>query len=59
VPHRFTPLASVPVDIARARVHVEGWQSWSPSDAYALGEKPHRPVNDYGGDCNPEQWPEP
>jgi alpha-galactosidase len=46
VHHPFTPLASVPVDLARARVHEEGWQSWSPSGAYALGEKPHRPVND-------------
>ncbi|MFF4208999.1 glycoside hydrolase family 36 protein [Streptomyces sp. NPDC001796] len=44
--HPFTPLASVPVDVARARVHEEGWQSWSPSGAYALGEKPHRPAND-------------
>ena len=46
VPHPFTPLASVPVDVARARLHEEGWQSWSPSGAYALGEKPCRPTND-------------
>jgi alpha-galactosidase len=34
------------VDPARARVHEEGWQSWSPSGAYALGDKPYRPTND-------------
>ncbi|MFF4350607.1 glycoside hydrolase family 36 protein [Streptomyces sp. NPDC001530] len=38
--HPFTPLASVPVDPSEARVHEEGWQSWSPSGAYALGDKP-------------------
>jgi len=46
VPHPFTPLDSVPVDPRRARVHEEGWQSWSPSGAYALGDKPYRPTND-------------
>ncbi|WP_020123276.1 glycoside hydrolase family 36 protein [Streptomyces canus] len=46
MPHPFTPLASVPVDPRRARVHEEGWQSWSPSGAYALGDKPYRPTND-------------
>ncbi|WP_406475991.1 glycoside hydrolase family 36 protein [Streptomyces sp. NBC_01615] len=46
MPHPFTPLDSVPVDPRRARVHEEGWQSWSPSGAYALGDKPYRPTND-------------
>ncbi|KUM90437.1 MULTISPECIES: glycoside hydrolase family 36 protein [Streptomyces] len=46
MPHPFTPLASVPVDPLRARVHEEGWQSWSPSGTYALGDKPYRPTND-------------
>ncbi|MFF1306463.1 glycoside hydrolase family 36 protein [Streptomyces sp. NPDC058307] len=46
MPHPFTPLTSVPVDPGRARVHEEGWQSWSPSGAYALGDKPYRPTND-------------
>ncbi|MFI9763926.1 glycoside hydrolase family 36 protein [Streptomyces sp. NPDC051963] len=41
----FTPLATVPVDRRTARVHEEGWQSWSPSGAYALGDTPHRPTN--------------
>ncbi|MFG2270830.1 glycoside hydrolase family 36 protein [Streptomyces chartreusis] len=44
--HPFTPVASVPVDPARARVHEEGWQSWSPSGTYALGDSPYRPTND-------------
>ncbi|WP_416982866.1 glycoside hydrolase family 36 protein [Streptomyces sp. T028] len=44
--HPFTPVASVPVDPRRARVHEEGWQSWSPSGAYALDARPHRPTND-------------
>ncbi|AZP23406.1 glycoside hydrolase family 36 protein [Streptomyces aquilus] len=43
--HAFTPVASVPVDPAGARVHEEGWQSWSPSGSYALGDKPYRPAN--------------
>ncbi|WP_327429940.1 glycoside hydrolase family 36 protein [Streptomyces sp. NBC_01236] len=46
MPHPFTPLDSVSVDPRRARVHEEGWQSWSPSGAYALGDKPYRPTND-------------
>ncbi|MER6249763.1 glycoside hydrolase family 36 protein [Streptomyces griseorubiginosus] len=46
MPHPFTPVASVPLDPRRARVHEEGWQSWSPSGAYALGDKPYRPTND-------------
>ncbi|MFI7408116.1 glycoside hydrolase family 36 protein [Streptomyces sp. NPDC049627] len=44
--HPFTPVASVPVDAARARVHEEGWQSWSPSGGYALGDQPYRPTDD-------------
>ncbi|WP_406171165.1 glycoside hydrolase family 36 protein [Streptomyces sp. NBC_00996] len=46
MPHPFTPLALVPVDPRTARVHEEGWQSWSPSGAYALGDKPYRPTDD-------------
>lgn len=42
----FTPVASVPVDPHTARVHEEGWQSWSPSGAYALHAAPYRPTND-------------
>jgi alpha-galactosidase len=42
----FTPVASVSVDPRTARVHEEGWQSWSPSGAYALDARPYRPTND-------------
>ncbi|MGW0705164.1 glycoside hydrolase family 36 protein [Streptomyces sp. NPDC002643] len=45
MPHPFTPVASVPVDPNTARVHEEGWQSWSPSGSYALGDAPYRPTN--------------
>ncbi|MEW2044525.1 glycoside hydrolase family 36 protein [Streptomyces sp. NPDC005476] len=41
----FTPVAAVPVDPRRARVHEEGWQSWSPSGAYALDDAPYRPTD--------------
>ncbi|MFQ3561319.1 alpha-galactosidase [Streptomyces gramineus] len=41
----FTPVASVPVDTWSARVHEEGWQSWSPSGSYRLGVAPYRPAN--------------
>ncbi|WP_406011435.1 alpha-galactosidase [Streptomyces sp. NBC_00637] len=44
--HPFTPVAAVPVDPRRARVHEEGWQSWSPSGTYALHDTPYRPTND-------------
>ncbi|WP_328481689.1 alpha-galactosidase [Streptomyces sp. NBC_00377] len=43
--HPFTPVAAVPVDPRRARVHEEGWQSWSPSGAYALDDAPYRPTD--------------
>ncbi|WP_030040331.1 glycoside hydrolase family 36 protein [Streptomyces resistomycificus] len=46
MPHSFTPVATVTVDPRRARVHEEGWQSWSPSGAYALDATPYRPTND-------------
>ncbi|KPH99550.1 glycoside hydrolase family 31 [Actinobacteria bacterium OK074] len=45
VHHPFTPLAAVPVDPVNARVHEEGWQSWSPSGAYAPGARPYRPTS--------------
>ncbi|MEU9157322.1 glycoside hydrolase family 36 protein [Streptomyces sp. NPDC048417] len=46
MPPPFTPLTSLLVDPAAARVHEEGWQSWSPSGAYALAATPYRPTND-------------
>ncbi|MER5586914.1 glycoside hydrolase family 36 protein [Streptomyces asoensis] len=44
--HPFTPVTAVPVDPRRARVHEEGWQSWSPSGTYALDADPYRPTDD-------------
>jgi len=39
-------VAQIPVDPARARVHEEGWQSWSPSTDYGLTDRPLRPVSE-------------
>lgn len=36
----------IEVDPARARIHEEGWQSWSPTSAYGVDESPLRPVSD-------------
>jgi alpha-galactosidase len=36
----------IPVDPARARVYEHGWQSWSPTTAYGLADRPFRPVNE-------------
>ncbi|WP_408995237.1 glycoside hydrolase family 36 protein [Streptomyces caniscabiei] len=43
--HPFTHVVSVPVDTCTARVHEEGWQSWSPSGSYALDATPYRPTD--------------
>ena len=40
---------TVSVDRARARVYEHGWQSWSPTAAYRLDERPFRPVSERGG----------
>ena len=39
-------LARVPVDPGSAVVYEHGWQSWSPTYAYRLDERPSRPVSD-------------
>jgi len=39
-------IARIPVDRARALVYEHGWQSWSPTTAYRLDERPFRPVSD-------------
>jgi alpha-galactosidase len=39
-------LSRIPVDPARAAVYEHGWQSWSPTAAYRLDERPFRPVSD-------------
>jgi alpha-galactosidase len=35
-------VAEVPVDPQWARIHEQGWQSWSPSTGYSLAQAPHR-----------------
>jgi alpha-galactosidase len=39
-------LATVPVARQEARVYEHGWQSWSPTVAYRLDQRPFRPVSD-------------
>lgn len=39
----FETIARVEVDPVTARVFEHGWQSWSPSTEYALGDQPIRP----------------
>lgn len=39
----FSQVAEVPVDPDRALVYEEGWQSWTPTTTYRLGEPPVRP----------------
>jgi alpha-galactosidase len=39
-------VATVSVDPARATVYEHGWQSWSPTVAYRLDQRPHRPVSE-------------
>ncbi|TWP49934.1 alpha-galactosidase [Lentzea tibetensis] len=38
-------VAEIGVDPARAQVHEQGWQSWSPSTGYALDAAPYRWVD--------------
>jgi alpha-galactosidase len=42
MPRTFTELAEVPVDPDRALLHEEGWQSWTPTTAYRLQDRPWR-----------------
>jgi alpha-galactosidase len=52
-PDGWREVGEVEVDPARALVHEEGWQSWSPTGAYGLherpvrGSEPHRYVMNY------------
>jgi alpha-galactosidase len=50
-------VATVAVDRERARVYEHGWQSWSPTTAYRLDERPFRPVSDLRrvGNYRPER----
>ena len=42
----MTASRRVPVDPRHAVVYEHGWQSWSPTAAYRLDERPARPVSD-------------
>ena len=50
-------VATVAVNRERARVYEHGWQSWSPTTAYRLDERPFRPVSDLRrvGNYRPER----
>ena len=53
-------LTRVPVDPRRAVVYEHGWQSWSPTAAYAAGERPARPVSEdrrVGNYRSDRDWP--
>jgi alpha-galactosidase len=53
-------LARIPVDPRRAVVYEHGWQSWSPTCAHRLDERPARPVSDARrvGNYRPDRdWP--
>ena len=39
-------LARVSVDPQRALVYEHGWQSWSPTSAYRLDQRPFRPISE-------------
>lgn len=59
--HGWREVAVVAVDPSRARVHEQGWQTFSPSTEYRLDERPHRPVNDenWRGNYRPTVRPAP
>lgn len=40
------PVAEITVDPATALVAEQGWQSWSPSTVYGLGDAPYRAVSE-------------
>ena len=42
----FTPIAEIVINPETALVHEHGWQSWSPTTTYRVGEGPHRPSSD-------------
>ena len=39
-------IAEIAIDASRAVIYEHGWQSWSPTTTYRVGETPHRPVNE-------------
>ena len=53
----FTDVGELVCDPGAARVYEHGWQSWSPTLAYRLDERPFRPVSDLRrvGNYRPER----
>lgn len=43
---KFGTVLEVAIDPSRTWVYEQGWQSFSPSSAYRLDERPHRPVSE-------------
>lgn len=43
----FSVIDEQVVDSLAATVYEHGWQSWSPTTTYSLGERPHRPVSEH------------
>ncbi len=43
MPAGFEPVATLAVDARSARVFEHGWQSWTPTTTYGLGDTPIRP----------------
>ena len=36
----------ITIDATHAAVYEHGWQSWSPTTTYGIGDRPHRPINE-------------
>ena len=55
------PVDELRIDRDRARVFEHGWQSWSPTTTYSIGDRPWRPVSDrnrmlcYRPDADPRE----
>ncbi len=43
----FSVIDELVVDGPSASVYEHGWQSWSPTTTYSLGESPHRPASEH------------
>lgn len=39
-------ITAIPIDAAQARIYEHGWQSWSPTTTYRIGERPYRPTSE-------------
>ncbi|WP_309484502.1 glycoside hydrolase family 36 protein [Streptomyces himalayensis] len=50
----FEPVATLTVDPGTARIHAEGWQSWSVTDSLPVTAVPYRPTlaNSLAMDCH-------